>query len=103
MRREIDVVFSGAVFSVRVFVGSHQIPIARNFGEDKWSGSDELDITGDSVQIDMRMTAPSFTGWELVVKFDGKEALKESGISQAPKFAFSKRVPLVDGLLDLEL
>lgn len=93
MRTKVDVEFTGAVFSVHVHVGGHEIGITRG-ADDKWEGTDDLDIVGDTIRVDLRFVAPSFTDWELVVKFDDEEILNESGRSSVPRFTFSKLVTI---------
>lgn len=93
---KFSAVFEGAVFDVDLAIGGHAIGLTR--GGDKWSGSREIAVAGDSVRIEMKFVAPSFTDWKLTVKSGTRKILEESDTSDVPAVSFNRVVALGPGV-----
>jgi len=91
--KELKVTFDGAVISVHVFVGGHEVALS-SVGGDKWSGREPRDIQGPGTTAELVFKAPAGTDYTLAVRYDGKKIVDDDGTSDAPKFSKQYKVEL---------
>ncbi len=91
--KELKVAFDGAVISVHVFVGGHEVALS-SVGDDKWSGSEQRDIQGPGTTAELVFKAPAGTDYTLAVTYGGKKIVDDEGTSDASKFSKQYKVDL---------
>ena len=86
MIKEVDVIFTGAVFEVHVNINNHELTLVKG-PSDTWKGRDEINIEGNEAILILNFTAPSFTDWSIKVNCEGKNVLSDSGTSETSEFS----------------
>ncbi len=93
--KELKVTFDGAVISVHVFVGGHEVALSSVGGDnDKWSGTEPRDMQGPGTTAELVFKAPAGTDYTLAVTYGGKKIVDDDGTSDAPRFSKQYKVEL---------
>ncbi|MEP6622043.1 MAG: hypothetical protein ABJE47_22160 [bacterium] len=87
-----SVVVKVTAINVHVLIGDREVPLAND--GNTWSGSlNDVLSCADAVKT-LRIIAPAFTDWSIVVKCDGVKVLEDEGTTN--KDPFVKRWPTVN-------
>ena len=89
-----NVTFVGDVFTLHVYLGDHEVPMVQQ--DDTWSGTQTIDVVGDTILLEFRFVAPPGTDWTIALD-STTNLLKDKGTSKAARFSYSKSVPTGKG------
>lgn len=91
-----NLTFTGDVFSLHAFLSDHETPMVQQGAT--WSGTQTIDVVGDSVLLAFRFISPPPMAWTIALdsKVAGTTASlwKDNGVSDAARFAYTKSVLL---------
>lgn len=86
MIKEVDVIFTGAVFEVHVNIHNHELTLVKG-PSNTWKGRDEINIEENEATLGLKFTAPSFTEWSITMNCDGNKCHSDSGSSETSEFS----------------